>query len=454
MFSCFANKARRTRPSPAGHLSRTSPARATAALLLLVLASGPPAWSQPREAAAIEVDGIISPATASYISRAIGRAEELNAPLLILRLDTPGGLLDATQDIVSDLLGSPVPVVVYVSPRGASAGSAGVFITLAAHVAAMAPATNIGAATPVQMGGEQPDPDDPVREKMISYAESYIETIAAERERNVEWARSAVREGASITADEAVELNVIDLIAETETDLLTQLHGRVIGRDTLSTERIGVVEIGMTAVEQFFQILFRPELIFILMLVAMYGIIGELSNPGAIFPGLVGMIALLLLLYTIAVLPLNLVGFALIFLAIALFVTELFVPSFGLLSIAGAAAFIFGSMMIFEDISPAFDISLAIVVPAAIVTALFFVFAIGAGLRAQLGKPRTGTESMVGQTAEAMSPIDAEGGKVFIEGEIWRAVSAQPVEKGGLVRVQSVRGLTLDVTPEPNKEAS
>lgn len=407
------------------------------------------AHAQSVEATAVNVDGAITPATATYLVRAIEASEDRGSELLLVRLDTPGGLLDATQDIVRAILGSPVPIVVYVTPEGASAGSAGVFITLAAHVAAMAPATNIGAATPVQLGGGETSPDDPVREKMTSFVESYVETIAARRDRNVEWARSAVREGASITASEAVEMNVVDLLVGTEEELFAELDGHEVEGHTIRTAGIRVVDIPMTAIERFFQTLFRPELIFVLMLVAIYGILGELSNPGAIVPGLTGLVALLLLLYTIAVLPLNLLGFALIGLAIVLFITEAFVASFGILTVAGAAAFLAGSLMIFKDVGPAFDISLAIVLPATIITALFFVFALGAGLRAQLGAVRAGKETMVGLVVEAITPIDSAGGKVRIEGEIWNAVSDVPVEKGMHVRVKETTGLTAHVEPSP-----
>ncbi|MFW5973035.1 MAG: NfeD family protein, partial [Bacteroidota bacterium] len=337
-------------------------------LVSIVRAGG----AQEREVTAIDINGIISPATASYVERAIELSADRGAEFLLVRMDTPGGLLDATQDIVQDFLASPVPIVVYVTPQGASAASAGAFITLAAHVAAMAPATNIGAATPVQMGGGEADPDAPATEKMISYAESYIESIADERDRNVEWARSAVREGASISAEEAVQINVIDFIASDVSQLLSTLDGWEVDGRALTTDGVEIREIPMSAVERFFQTLFRPELIFLLMLVAIYGIIGELGNPGAIFPGAVGVVALLLLLYTIAILPLNLIGFAIVGVGIALLIAEAFVPSFGVLTIAGLAAFILGSLMIFEGTPPAFELSLAVLIPAALITAAFF----------------------------------------------------------------------------------
>lgn len=420
-------------------------------MLLVLLPPASEAQEQTREVPAIHISGMITPAMATYVLRAIDEAEARDAPFLLMRMDTPGGLLDATQDIVGAMLEAPVPTVVYVSPRGASAGSAGAFITLAAHVAVMAPATNIGAATPIQPGVEM-DRDDPAYEKMMRYTESYIEMIAEERDRNVEWARSAVRDGVAVTASEAVELNVIDFIAASDTELLERLHGWEIDDVVLDTENVVIVDVPMTIVERFFQLLFRPELIFILMLVAIYGIIGELSNPGAILPGFVGLMALLLLLYTIAVLPLNLFGFALIGLAILLFITELFVPSYGLLSLGGVAAFIAGSLLIFEGVSPVFELSLWVVIPATVITALFFMFAVGAGLRAQFGAVRAGKETLVGQHVKAMTPIDEKGGKVFIEGEIWNAVSDEPIEKGQWVRVDSVNGLTLNVSPKQNTQ--
>ncbi len=398
----------------------------------------------------IKIDGAIGPATASYISRAIDEAANQGAQCLIIQLDTPGGLLDSTKVIVQKFLASPVPTVVYVSPTGAWAGSAGCFITVAADVAAMAPTTSIGAAHPVSIGGGggEEKTDDTMKQKLENFATSYIETIAAKRKRNVEWAKSSVRESASITEEKALELNVIDLIAKDVPDLLKQLDGREINGKTLKTADALVVQIPMSLREKVFQMVWRPEVMFILMLITIYGIIGELSNPGAILPGVVGAIALILLLYMAAVLPVNVAGLALIGLAIALFIADAFAPTHGVLTVGGIAAFFLGSLMLFDRSQPLFRLSLALIIPATLITAAFFAFVVGAGLRAQLWPVRAGKETMFGKTVPALGRIDAQGGKVFVEGEYWNAVSDVPVEQGQPVEIVGVEGLTLKVKPK------
>ena len=401
----------------------------------------------------IKINGAIGPATASYISRSIGEAQSQNAQCLIIQLNTPGGLLDSTQVIVQQLLASPVPVVVYVAPIGATATSAGCFITLAASVAAMAPATTIGAAHPVTIGGGIPSgdgqkPDDTMKQKLENFSVSYIEAIAAKRNRNVEWAKSAVRESASIPVDKALELKVIEIIAKDLADLQEQLDGRVVEGKKLKTAGAEVIEIATSASEQIFQLLWRPEVMFILMLVAIYGIIGELSTPGAILPGVVGAIALVLVLYMAAILPINVTGLILIGLAFALFVFDLFAPSHGVLTVGGIMAFLIGSLMLFDRDDPLFRLSLAYIIPATIMTALFFAFVVGKGIRAQYLPIKAGKETMLGKTAAAFTPIDATGGKVFVEGEYWNAVSDTPVEQGKPVEISAVLGLTLKVTPK------
>jgi membrane-bound serine protease (ClpP class) len=402
--------------------------------------------------ALIEVDGAIGPATADYISRGIREAEKQGAQCLIIQLDTPGGLLETTKTIVQSLLASPVPTVVYVAPAGAGATSAGCFITLAADVAAMAPATTIGAAHPVEIqftgGNEGQKPDTTMKEKIENYAVSYIETIAARRNRNVEWARSSVKESASITAEKAHELKVIEIIAADLPALLTQLDGREVNGRKLQTAGASVTRIEMSFSERVFQKLWRPEVMFILMLVAIYGIIGELSNPGAILPGVAGVIAFVLALYMAAILPVNVAGLALIALAVVLFVIDVFAPTHGILTAGGIIAFLLGSLMLFDRSEPGFRLSLAYIVPATIVTSLFFLFVVGKGLGAQRLPVKAGKETMIGKTVEALSAIDARGGKVFIEGELWSAVSEQPVGKGDLVEVTGVEGLTLKVVPK------
>ncbi|MCX7886086.1 MAG: nodulation protein NfeD [Verrucomicrobiae bacterium] len=396
------------------------------------------------------VQGTIGPATASYISRALGEAAGYGAQCLIIQLDTPGGLLDSTKEIVQSFLRSPLPTVVYVAPQGAWAGSAGCFITMAADVAVMAPSTSIGAAHPVGVGVGSEKLDETTKQKLENFASSYIEAVAAKRKRNVEWAKASVRESAAISAEKAVELNVVDFIARDITDLLQQLDGREVGGKRLRTADARTVEIPMTLREKAFQVVAHPQMMLVLMLLVMYGIIGELTNPGAILPGVVGAIALVLLLYLASVLPMNMAGLALIILAIVLFVLELFVPSHGVLTAGGIVSFFLGAFMLFDRSEPFLRLSLTWVVPATVVTALFFIFVVGKGIRAQFRPIRTGSEGMVGLSGTAVGRVDAKGGRVFVEGEYWNATSDTPVESGQAVEVVAVEGLQLKVKPKTN----
>ena len=420
------------------------PAIVTAGLLF-----GPPAGSCADKVALIRVNGAIGPATASYIARAAKQAAAEEARCLVLQLDTPGGLLESTKEIVQTFYGSPVPTVVYVAPAGASATSAGCFITLAADVAAMAPNTSIGAAHPVSLGGPGEAPaDDTMKQKVENYAVSTIEAIAAKRNRNVEWAKSSVRDSASITAEKALELKVVDLLAKDLPDLLEQLDGREVNGRALQTAGAQVSEIPMLAREKVFQLLWRPEIMFILMLVAIYGILGELSNPGAILPGVAGAIALILALYMASILPVNTAGVALLLLALGLFITDLFAPTHGVLTAGGLISFFLGALMLFDRSEPAFRLSLSLIVPATVMTAAFFLFVVGAGLRAQFLPVKVGRETMVGRTVTAATAIDAQAGRVFFEGEDWWAVSDVPVATGQAVEIVGVEGLTLKVKPK------
>ena len=308
-------------------------------------------------------------------------------------------MLDSTSDIVQKFYASPVPTVVYVSPSGASAGSAGVFITMAADVAAMAPNTSIGAAHPVSigMGGDAEKTDDVMKKKMENYASTFIESIADRRHRNAEWARSAVVDSKATTAEKALDLNVIDLIAKDVPDLLQQLDGRAVGDTALNTANAEVFEIRMTARERFLQVVLRPEMMFVLMLMVIYGLIGELSNPGAILPGVVGAIALILMLYMSAILPVNTAGLALIGLAVALFIVDVFAPTHGILTGGGIVSFFLGALMLFDRADPAFRLSLGYIVPGVLLTAAFFLFVVGKGLRAQKLPVQAGTETMIGK---------------------------------------------------------
>ena len=416
-------------------------------MFCLVCASAPAA----EKVALIKINGAIGPATASYIARSIDEARTQNAQCLVIQLNTPGGLLDSTQTIVQDFLGSTVPVVVYVSPTGATATSAGCFITLAANVAAMAPATTIGAAHPVMLGGipsgQEQKPDDTMKQKLENFSVSYIETIAAKRHRNVDWAKSAVRESASITAEKALELRVIDLIAADTPELLKRLNGRVVDGKALNTATAEIAEIKMSPSERVFQQLWRPEVMFILMLIAIYGIIGEMTTPGAILPGVVGAIALILALYLAAILPVNVTGVVLIALAMMLFIFDIYAPTHGVLTMGGIISFLIGSLMLFNRADPLFRLSLSYIIPATLMTAAFFAFVIGKGLRAQRLPVKAGAETMVGKAVTASTPIDSQGGRVFVEGENWSAVSDTPVEPGEVIEIAEVQGLTLKVQP-------
>lgn len=402
--------------------------------------------------ALIKIDGAIGPATASYISRSIDVARAMNAQCLVIQLNTPGGLLDSTQTIVQSFLGSTLPVAVYVAPTGASATSAGCFITIAASVAAMAPATTIGAAHPVSLGGMpgggEEKVDATMKQKLENFSVSYMEAIAARRHRNVDWAKSAVRESASISAEKALELKVIDFISPDLSGLLKQLNGRVLEGKTLKTVGAEVVEIKMSAAERVFQKLWRPEVMFLLMLIAIYGIIGELTTPGAILPGVAGAIALILALYLAAVLPVNVTGLVLIALALMLFVFDIYAPTHGVLTIGAIISFLIGSLMLFNRADPLFRLSLGYIIPATLVTAAFFLFVVGKGLRAQRLPVKAGTETLLGKSVTTLTPIDSRGGSIFVEGEYWHAVSDAPIEKGAGAEIAAVQGLTVKLKPK------
>jgi len=420
--------------------------------LALILAAGLSCVLVPEVRGAdvglIKIKGAIGPATASYIGRAIQVASDREDACLVIELDTPGGSLDSTKQIVQDFYASPVPTVVYVFPDGAWAGSAGCFITLAADVAAMSPGTSIGAAHPVSIGpGGEEQTSDVMKEKLENFASSYIASIAEKRGRNIEWAKSSVETSQSITATNALELKVIDLIAGDLSDLLNQLDDREVNGKALRTAGATVVAIPMTLQEQVLQVLSHPEMMLILMLVAIYGIIGELSNPGAILPGVVGAIALILVLYMATVLPVNVAGMTLIGLAVVLFIADIYAPSHGVLTFGGIVAFFLGALMLFNRADPVFHLSLAYIIPATLVTAAFFIFVVGAGLRAQFLPVRVGREALLGKVVPALGRIDATSGKVFVEGEYWNAVSEVPVEAGHPVEIVAVHGLTLRVKP-------
>ena len=422
---------------------------ALTSLVLWLVCETVPATFAAEKVSLIKIDGAIGPATATYIARSIEAARAQNGQCLIIQLNTPGGLLDSTQKIVQSFLGSPVPVVVYVAPTGATATSAGCFITIAASVAAMAPATTIGAAHPVSIGGfpsgGEEKPDETMKQKLENFSISYIETIAGKRQRNIEWAKSAVKDSASITADKALQLKVIDVSASDMSDLLQKLNGRVVDGKTLKTAGAQVSEIKMSPSERVFQKLWRPEVMFILMLIAMYGIIAEVSTPGAILPGVAGAIALVLFLYMTAILPVNVTGLVLIALAIMLFIFDVYATTHGVLTIGGVIAFLIGSLMLFNRADPLYRLSLNYIIPATLITAAFFIFVVGKGLRAQRLPVKVGAETLIGKTVTALTPINSRTGRVFVEGEYWNAVSDTPIAQGEAAEIAAVEGLTLTV---------
>lgn len=400
-----------------------------------------------ENAGMIEVRGAISPVTESYISRAITVASRDNDSCLIIELDTPGGSVSVTQNIVEKFYASPVPIVVYVAPSGAGATSAGTFITMAADVAAMAPHTTIGAAHPVGPSGEG-DTNSIMWTKAENFVATWARSIAEKRGRNADWIEDAVRHSTNITAEAAVQANVVDFIAKDVPDLLQQLDGREVNGSKLKTAGAAVAAIPMSMRESTLQWFLQPDVMFILILVVMYGIIGELSNPGAILPGVAGAIAAILVLCEMAFLPINVAGVALLLLAMALFIIDVYAPTHGILTGGGILAFFLGALMLFDRSNPAYRLPMSYVIGGTALTACFFLFVVGKGLRAQRLPVRTGKEAMLGKVAPAAARIDANGGKIFVEGEWWNAVSETPVETGQPAEIVAIDGLTLKVKPK------
>jgi membrane-bound serine protease (ClpP class) len=393
-----------------------------------------------------EVEGIINPATAKFIIESIDQAVKEGGQCLIIEMDTPGGLMDSMRNIVKKILTSPIPIIVYVGPSGARAASAGVFITMSANIAAMAPSTHIGAAHPVSLGeGKE---SKTMSEKIVNDTVSYIKTIAKNRGRNVEWAENAVRKSVSITEDEALKLNVIDLISPDLQDLLAKIDGRVVKFDgvtrTLSTKGVQPRSIKMSWRYRLLDTISNPTIAYILLMLGIYGVFFELSNPGAILPGVVGGIFLILAFYALQMLPVNFAGLALILFAIILFIAEIKVVSHGLLAVGGVISLFLGSMMLFENPTEYMRVSLSVIIPAVLVSAGFFIFAVTKAIRARLTKPTTGMEGLIEEIGTASTPIAPEG-KISIHGEFWNATSDQKIEAGEKVRVIGVMNLKLKV---------
>ena len=425
----------------------------------------------------LSIDGAIGPATEDYIERALISAEESQAELVVIRMDTPGGLDTAMRGIIKQITNSSVPVASYVAPTGSRAASAGTYILYASHIAAMAPGTNLGAATPVQLGGFSPpgskERDDETKpadlkapldvadgakqRKVINDAAAYIRGLAALHGRNQQWAEKAVREAASLPASEALKLNVIDVIAIDISDLLAQINNREVvvqgQKRILDTTGLGVVQLDPDWRSRLLSVITNPNVAFILMLIGIYGLIFEFSNPGAIVPGTVGAICLLLALYAFQLLPINYAGMGLILLGVALMVGEAFAPSFGMLGIGGVIAFVIGSIILMDTEAPGFGIDISVIITFAISSAFIFIFVVGMAMKARRRPVVSGMEELIGGEATVFNDFD-HNGSVIIHGENWLALSDARLHKGQKVKVTDIQGLTLKVEPLQNTPAA
>lgn len=416
-------------------------------LLYLLFVSFLPPALKAQTVVSVHIDATINPATAEFIHRAIARAEKSKAECLIVHLNTPGGLLKSTRNIVGDMLETEVPVIVYISPSGADAGSAGVFITLSANIAAMAPGTNIGAAHPVTNQGQL---DSIMYGKITNDAAAFIRTIAKKRNRNIEWADNAVRRSFSYSETEALQDSVIDLIAKNDAELLKMIDGKKIelnsGVVTLHTASAKIENYEMGFIEKLLNIISDPNIAYILLMLGFYGIMFELYSPGTILPGIIGVISLILAFYSLQSLPVNYAGVALIAFALLLFILEIKIVSHGVLAIGGIISLLLGSMMLMRTGSGNVGkLSWAVIISSVVVTSLFFLFVIGMGIKAQRLKPATGMNALVDETgmaSETMSP----SGMVLVHGELWQAESLTgEISKGEKVRVKNVQGFKLFV---------
>ena len=416
--------------------------------LLLTLFICPEALpAEPKKTVmVITVNGVINPVSAEFIGKSILKANEKKCEALVIELDTPGGLDASMRTIVKDIIGSEVPVVVFVSPSGSRAASAGVFLTLAAHVAAMAPGTNIGAAHPVGVGEKM---DKTMAEKATNDAAAYVKSLAEQRGRNAQWAEDAVRKSISATESEALQLQVIDLVTKDITTLLSDIDGRKIqtayGERILSTKNAVVAKEEMGVRSKILDLISDPNVAYILMLLGFYGLFFELTNPGTLFPGVIGGICLILAFYAFQTLPVNYAGLLLIILAVILFVLEVKIISHGVLAIGGVISMTIGSLMLFDSPAPFMKLSLALVIPVVLVTAVLFTMTLSLALKAYKRKPVTGREGLIGETGTADTDITIHGGMASVQGERWSAYSDTQIAKGDTIIVEDVTGLKVKV---------
>ena len=415
----------------------------SAALMVLPHLTTADSMAVVLEAMIIDIDGTIGSGASTFLTRAVKAAEDRGSVILVIRLDTPGGLSASMKTMAKTILNSPVPIVVYVAPKGASAASAGVLITIAAHVAAMSPGTNIGAAHPVQSDGS--DIQKTMETKVVNDMASYGRGIAADKGRNAEWVEKAIRESVSITADEAVSNNVVDLIATDMHDLLAKIDGREInfknGTIRLNTKSLSEYYYKPRVIDNILMLISDPTIMSILLGIGLLGLWVEITHPGAIFPGVIGGISLILAFFSMQTLPVNYAGLLLIALGVIFFIAEIKVASYGLLSLGGVIALTLGSMMFFKDLGLSY---MGIILFILIISA-FFIFVGWLAYKAQRARPRNGANPLIGDTGIVIKTLAPEG-LVFIHGEYWSAASDTPIEAGENVRVEAVHGLTLKVT--------
>lgn len=397
----------------------------------------------------ITVDGTITAPTAKYIAKSIEEAQKDGTEGLIILLDTPGGMDTAMRDIAKSILNAPLPVIVFVYPSGARAASAGVIITTAAHIAAMAPGTNIGAAHPVTIGiGGAGNVDKTMSDKIENDAAAYVRSIAKTKGRSEEWVEKAVRKSESITAEEALKLNVIDLVALDIEKLLVAIDGKEIvvagNKKKLNTKNAVTHDKKMGTREGILSTISDPNISYILLLIGLAGLYFEFSTPGAILPGVIGGISLLLAFFGLSTLPVNYTGILLIIFGIILFIAEIKIMSHGMLTVGGVISLAMGSLLLFDSPEPALRLSFQVLIPAVVVASGFFIVVIYLALKAQMRKHFTGAEAMIGEEVEVVSDIDKEG-DVFIKGEYWKARSEEPIKKGARAKIIKIEGMKLQV---------